>query len=87
MKTTIEVFIIMRAGKIDKRDHEIAKKTLFFQFVNNTSYGFPTHVTSLVLEMLLKLTKKTLISLKSMKQYLSRNYYRLECISKVQYEI
>ena len=67
MKTTIEVFIIMRAGKIDKRDHEIAKKTLFFQFVNNTSYGFPTHVTSLVLEMLLKLTKKTLISLKSMK--------------------
>ena len=42
MKTTREVFIIMRAGKIDKRDHEIAKKTQFCQFVNNTSYGFPT---------------------------------------------
>ena len=42
MKTTKEVFIIMRAGKIDKRDHEIAKKTQFCQFVNNTSYGFPT---------------------------------------------
>ena len=25
MKTTREVFIIMRAGKIDKRDHEIRK--------------------------------------------------------------
>ena len=42
MKTTREVFIIMRAGKIDKRDHEIAKKTQFCQFVNNTSYSFPT---------------------------------------------
>ena len=42
MKTTRDVFIIMRAGKIDKRDHEIAKKTQFCQFVNNTSYGFPT---------------------------------------------
>ena len=41
MKTR-EVFIIMRAGKIDKIDHEIAKKTQFCQFVNNTSYGFPT---------------------------------------------
>ena len=29
MKTTSEVFIIMRAGKIDKRDHEIAKKLNF----------------------------------------------------------
>ena len=35
MKTR-KVFIIMRAGKIDKRDHEIAKKTQFCQFVNNT---------------------------------------------------
>ena len=35
MKTTREVFIIMRAGKIDKR-------TQFCQFVNNTSYGLPT---------------------------------------------
>ena len=32
MKTTREVFIIMRAGKIDKRDHEIAKKN--HNFVN-----------------------------------------------------
>ena len=39
MKTTREVFIIMRAGKIDKRDHEIDKKIKFCQFVNNTSYG------------------------------------------------
>ena len=37
MKTR-EFFIIMRTGKIDKRDHEIAKKTQFCQFVNNTSY-------------------------------------------------
>ena len=42
MKITREIFIIIRAGKIDKRDHEIAKKTQFCQFVNNTSYGFPT---------------------------------------------
>ena len=42
MKTTRKVFIIMRARKIDKRDHEIAKKTQYCQFVNNTSYGFPT---------------------------------------------
>ena len=55
MKTTREVFIIMRAGKIDKRDHEIAKKTQFCQFVNNTSYGFPT--CNFMLEMLLKLKK------------------------------
>ena len=28
MKTTREVFVIMRAGKIDKGDHEIVKKTI-----------------------------------------------------------
>ena len=32
MKTIREVFIIMRAGKIDKRNHEIAKKP--HNFVN-----------------------------------------------------
>ena len=57
MKTTREVFIIMRAGKIDKRDHEIAKKTQICQFVNNTSYGFPTCNLHFMLKMLLKLTK------------------------------
>ena len=48
----------MRAGKIDKRDHEIAKKTQFCQFVNNTSYGFSTCNFILCWKlMFLKLTK------------------------------
>ena len=45
MKTTREVFMIMNVGKIDERDHEVAKKTQFCQFVNNASYG-SRHVTS-----------------------------------------
>ena len=68
MKTTREVFIIMRAGKIDKRDHEIAKKTQFCQFVNNTSYGFPRDAGTRKGpggQTLLKGTDKILIMLKS----------------------
>ena len=45
MKTTREVFIIMRAGKIDKRDHEIAKKAQFCQFVT-IRHMASRHVTS-----------------------------------------
>ena len=41
-KTTREVFIDIKAGNNDKRDHEIAKKIKCCQFVNNTPYGFPT---------------------------------------------
>ena len=52
MKTTREVFMIMRARKIDKRDHEIAKKTQFCQFVNNTLYGFPTYILLLFIYLL-----------------------------------
>ena len=83
MKTTREVFIIMRAGKIDKRDHEIVKKTQFCQFVNNTSYGFPT-CNFILLEMLLKLTKNNSNFAKiNENNTCQENYYRLEYINKV----
>ena len=59
MKTTREVFLIMRAGKIEKRDHEIAKKPQFCQFVNNTSYG-SRHVTSFYVENAFKINKRQL---------------------------
>ena len=55
MKTTRGVFMIMRAGKIDKRYHKIAKKIKFYQFVNNTS-----HVTSFYVRNAFKINKKQL---------------------------
>ena len=61
MKTAREVFIIMRAGKIDKRDHEIAKRTQFCQFVNNMSYCMASrHVTSFYVGNAFKINKKQL---------------------------
>ena len=71
MKTTREVFIIMRAGKIDKRDHEIVKKTQFCQFVNNTIGSPKIGLESFILmiehtlvSILFDLTRATLLSLR-----------------------
>ena len=60
MKTTREVFIIMRAGKIDKRDHGIVKKTQFCQFVNNIRHMASRHVTSFYVRNAFKINKKQL---------------------------
>ena len=59
MKTTREVFIIMRAGKIDKRDHGIVKKTQFCQFVNKRHMA-SRHVTSFYVGNAFKINKKQL---------------------------
>ena len=50
----------MRAGKIDKRDHEIVKKTQFCQFVSNTSYMASRHITSFYVGNAFKINKKQL---------------------------
>ena len=70
MKTTREVFIIIRAGKVDKRDHETAKKphnlSICKQYVRHMA---SRHVTSFYVGNAFKINKKTtLISQKSMKQ-------------------
>ena len=58
MKTTREVFITMRAGKIDKTDHEIAKKN----FVNllTIRHMASRHVTSFYVGNAFKINKKQL---------------------------
>ena len=60
MKTTREVFIIMRAGKIDKRDHEIAKKTTILSICKQYVIWLPGHVTSFYVGNAFKINKKQL---------------------------
>ena len=57
MKTTREVFIIMRTGKIDKRDHEIAKKPTILSICKQYVIWLPDMQLHFMLKMLLKLTK------------------------------